>query len=283
VDAEPKSARLFRFGVFEADADTGELRRQGVRLRLHAQAFQTLLMLLETPGELVTREALQQRLWPEGTFVDFEHGVNSAVNRLREALGDSARNPRYIETLARRGYRFIAPVETPGRRPQPAAPQAAPAEATPEVAASTLLASPEELPRAPWKLVRTLFLLMQAMYLAFYVGALANLPEIHELLADFSGRANGLLGTLIATACILIPVRLFMISAALFTAPVLWAKYSRLFPAVLVMDLLWSLAPFLLLHHIAAGLALCATAALVYSPFAQRSLMLMMVRPPAAR
>src|SRR6266568_695542 len=108
---EPQPARRYRFGVFEADATTGELRRQGVRIKLNAQPFQVLFMLLERPGELLTREEISRALWSDGTFVDYEHGVNSAVNRIREALGDPASNPRFIETLARRGYRFVAPVE----------------------------------------------------------------------------------------------------------------------------------------------------------------------------
>ena len=81
---------------------------------LHAQPFQLLLMLLERPGEIITRDDICRDLWPEGTFVDYDHGVNSAVNRLREALGDKASNPRFVETLARRGYRFVAPVERIG-------------------------------------------------------------------------------------------------------------------------------------------------------------------------
>src|SRR3954463_2934581 len=111
---DPQPAPRYRFGAFEADAATGELRRQGLRIKLNAQPFQVLLMLLERPGELVTREEIAQRLWPEGTFVDSDHGVNSAVNRIREALGDTASNPRFVETLARRGYRFVAPVEQIG-------------------------------------------------------------------------------------------------------------------------------------------------------------------------
>src|SRR5258705_7601629 len=108
---ETKPARRYRFGVFEADSTTGELRRKGVRIKLHSQPFQVLVMLLERPGELLTREEISRELWPDGTFVDYEHGVNSAVNRLRDALGDKANSSRFIETLARRGYRFVAPVE----------------------------------------------------------------------------------------------------------------------------------------------------------------------------
>jgi Tol biopolymer transport system component/DNA-binding winged helix-turn-helix (wHTH) protein len=101
------------FGPFEADFQTQEIRKHGVRLRLPGQSFQILRMLLERPGELVARERLREALWPSDTFVDFEHGLNAAVNRLREALGDSADNPSFIETLHRRGYKFIAPVESP--------------------------------------------------------------------------------------------------------------------------------------------------------------------------
>src|SRR5688572_3373076 len=103
--------KVFRFGVFEPDPRTGELRKQGARLRLRGRPLQILQMLLESPGQVVTREELRQRLWPSGVFVDFDSGLNTAANRLRLAIGDSAESPRYIETLARTGYRFIAPVE----------------------------------------------------------------------------------------------------------------------------------------------------------------------------
>lgn len=103
--------RILRFGVFELDARTGELRKHGVKLRLQGQPLQVLQALVERPGEVVTREELQHRLWSSNVFVDFDNGLNTATNRLRIALGDSAENPRYIETLARAGYRFIAPIE----------------------------------------------------------------------------------------------------------------------------------------------------------------------------
>ncbi len=102
-----------RFGVFEADFRVGELRKSGVKVKLHAQPLAVLKVLLERPGEIVTREQLQQELWGNNTFVDFEHGLNKTINKLREALSDNADTPRYIETLPRRGYRFIAPLTTP--------------------------------------------------------------------------------------------------------------------------------------------------------------------------
>jgi TolB-like protein/DNA-binding winged helix-turn-helix (wHTH) protein/Flp pilus assembly protein TadD len=102
-----------RFGVFELDPESGELRRSGARIRLHDKSFQVLTALLERPGEIVTRQDLQHRLWPADTFVEFDNNLNNAVSRLREALGDMADNPRFVETVPRRGYRFIAPVEKP--------------------------------------------------------------------------------------------------------------------------------------------------------------------------
>jgi len=109
-------ARFFRFGVFELDSDTGELRKDGKsRPRIRDQALQILIMLLEKSDEVVSRDELRERLWPADTFVDFDHGLNTAINQVRTALGDSAANPKFIQTLPRRGYRFIGPVQIVGR------------------------------------------------------------------------------------------------------------------------------------------------------------------------
>ena len=105
--------RIVRFSIFEVNLHTGELRKQGQKLRLQEQPFQVLAALLERPGEIVTREELRSKLWPADTFVDFDHSLNAAIKRLRDALGESAETPVFIETLARRGYRFIGPVEMP--------------------------------------------------------------------------------------------------------------------------------------------------------------------------
>jgi TolB-like protein/DNA-binding winged helix-turn-helix (wHTH) protein len=114
------SAHVVRFGSFEMDFESGELRKSGHRVALPHQALQLLAMLVEQPGELVTRERLQARLWPNGTVVEFDHGINSSIRRLRAALNDSAEQPRYIETLAKRGYRFIFPCEAAAAIPRPA-------------------------------------------------------------------------------------------------------------------------------------------------------------------
>ena len=105
------SPRIIRFSSFELNLQTGELRQQGQKLKLQEQPFQVLAALLERPGEVVTREELRSKLWPVDTFVDFDHSLNAAIKRLRDALGESADAPIFIETLARRGYRFIAPVD----------------------------------------------------------------------------------------------------------------------------------------------------------------------------
>src|SRR5690348_2931931 len=112
-----------RFGPYEVDLHTCELWKYGTRIRLVGQPFEILAMLMSRPGQLVTRDELRERLWPSDTFVDFDHGLNAAVNKLREALSDSAEAPKYVETLPRRGYRFIAPVE-------PASTQAVPVVTT---------------------------------------------------------------------------------------------------------------------------------------------------------
>src|ERR1700726_2573162 len=105
--------RVVRFGTFEVDVPAGELRKNGLKLKLQEQPFQVLCMLLEHPGEVVTREELRSRLWPADTFVDFDHGVNAAIKRVRDALGDSPDKPRFVETLQRRGYRFIGAIDAP--------------------------------------------------------------------------------------------------------------------------------------------------------------------------
>jgi len=106
----PSPQRAFRFGSFEVNPSTGELHKQGVRIKLHAKPLQVLLALLERPKEVITRKELQERLWPEDTFVEFENGLNNTISRLREALGDTAENPRFIETIPRHGYRFLPEV-----------------------------------------------------------------------------------------------------------------------------------------------------------------------------
>ena len=153
---------LVRFGAFELDLRTGELRKGGVRINLPDQPFQVLKTLLDRPGELVTRDELRQRLWSAETFVDFERGLNAAVRRLRDALGDSADVPRFVETLPRRGYRFIAPVIR-----QPVADEPPP---SPPAAESNAVASPTPIATPAWRLTRALAVWIAA--LTFVAAAL---------------------------------------------------------------------------------------------------------------
>src|SRR6185503_1686820 len=119
------SPNIFRFGLFEADAANGTLMRNGVRVRIQDQPFRVLIFLLEQPGEIVTREQLRQRLWPEGTYVDFDGSLNVILKKLRAAVDDASDNPRFIETVPRRGYRFIAPVALSAARTESSAPVSA--------------------------------------------------------------------------------------------------------------------------------------------------------------
>jgi cholera toxin transcriptional activator len=280
---EPRPARRYRFGAFEADSATGELRRQGLRVKLHSQPFEVLFLLLERPGEVLTREEICRELWPDGTFVDYEHGLNSAVNRIREALGDKASNPRFIETVARRGYRFVAPVEriapqedvVVGYSTAESVDQggAGPTESKRNLL-DGVLAGPDDLPKSSHSLVQALFLLLQLMYLSFYVGALGNLAEINDLLSALP-YSRQVFTAVVVTAAILVPVRTFLVCAAVFHAPRFREKFLKLWRFLLPLDVLWSLSPFLLLNHINYGLALACMTLLVYSPFAQRSLILM--------
>ena len=282
---------LFRFGVFEADQLTGELRKQGRRMQLQGQPFDILVMLLERPGELISRTQIRDRLWPDGTFVDFDHSLNTAVNKIRDVLGDSASSPRFIETLARRGYRFVAPVQIvnglsvapqdpiPPDKSKPGVPQQdVPQDKSPQSKAAfpaTLLTASHEIPEASHRLVRVLFLLLQVMYLCFYLIALARLRAIEEIISGTSVDPLWVVAPLITTAVVGIPVRLYLISAVGFNAPGLREKFPRLFPVMFLLDELWALAPFLMLQQIGHGLALGLTAILLYVPFAQRSLILM--------
>lgn len=253
----PSATSTLRFSVFEADVVTGELRKNGRRVRLQEQPFQVLTILAQRPGELVTREELVKALWPDGTFVDYDHSLNTAVNRLREVLGDSASSPRFIETLPRRGYRFLAELKT-GHVSQADAPVA------------------DRLPTPHRGLVRWLFLLTQLMYLGFYVAGLVNLEEIHALFKKWMGAgADPLAGMLIVTALAGIPLRFFLLTAVGFDYRGFGRKYVRLYPVLVALDWIWALAPLLMAPRIGAGWALAVVAALLYLPFGQRTLVQM--------
>jgi len=266
------SSRTARFGVFELDLAAGELRKGGAKLRLQEQPFQVLALLLERAGDVVTREELRLKLWPADTFVDFDHSLNTAVNKLREALGDSASSPRYIETMARRGYRFIAPVQTDAHQ----------IGSDVEVSSAGNLTAahlhPElEVPIPRRWLTRGLFALVQVMYLIFYVVALFRLHAVLGIADSFlpGWGATVLLAAVMVTAGVGIPLRCYLLSAVGFDYQRLGEKFQRMFPFILALDQLWAVAPFLLMQKIGLGAAFAASAGLLYVPFSERTLIRM--------
>jgi cholera toxin transcriptional activator len=281
------NSSIVRFGVFELDLRAGELRKNGVKLRLQGQPVQVLALLLERAGQVVTREELRQKLWPSDTFVDFDHSLNTAINKVREALGDSAASPRYVETLARRGYRFIAPVQEAAQNDPGSltATSAMPASMQAASAAPTALHPELEVPIPHRGLTRGLFVLIQMMYLAFYLAALIRLHAIQSIADGFLPlwAATSLAGAVLVTAGVGIPLRFYLISAVSFDYQRLGEKFRQIFPFVLALDQLWAVAPFLLLEKIGLGAAFAVSAALLYLPFSERTLVRMAYvgrRPP---
>lgn len=280
-----REARLLRFGVFEVDLDAGELRKNGARVRLQEQPFQVLISLLQNSGQVVTRDQLREKIWPSDTFVDFDHSLNTAVNKIRESLGDSASSPRFVETLARRGYRFIAPVNRGTALEVPAAENRDVTNRAEASAIDEIRLHPElQVPMPRRGLVRGLFALIQMMYLIFYVSGLAHLHDADRIASSFMPGWPTLLilGAVLVTGAVGIPLRFYLLSAVGFDFRGLDKTFSRLFPFVLALDELWAVAPFLLLPRIGAGLAFAATAALLYVPFSQRTLVRMAYFLPAA-
>ena len=273
-----REARLLRFGVFEVDLDAGELRKNGARIRLQEQPFQVLAALLQNVGQVVTRDHLRETIWPADTFVDFDHSLNTAVNKIRESLGDSASSPRFVETLARRGYRFIAPVDSLTTASTPAHTQEQQNDpATSSSTDQTALHPELHVPVPRRGLVRSLFALIQVMYLIFYVSGLAHLHDADRVASSFlpGWRALFIVGAILVTGAVGIPLRFYLLSAVAFDFRKLGATFSRLFPFVLALDQLWAIAPFLLLPQIGVGLAFAATAALLYVPFSEKTLVRM--------
>lgn len=275
---EARSAgKTVRFGVFEVDLVSGELRKNGTLIRLQEQPFQILALLLERPGELVTRDDLRSKLWSADTFVDFDHSLNTAVNKLREALGDVASNPRFVQTVARRGYRFIAPVQESiksGATP-PENASAANTAAIAESPPTAQILHPElQVPIPRRGLTRSLFLLIQVMYLIFYLEGLFHWQGVYQIAASFlpGWASTVVIVAVLTTAGIGIPLRCYLISAVAFDHRRFGDKFGRIFPFLLAMDQLWAVAPFLLAGRIGFGAAFAATAALLYVPFSERTL-----------
>lgn len=284
MPAPQHNPRIARFGVFEVDLSAGELRKNGVKLRLQGQPFQVLVLLLDRAGDVVTREEMRAALWPSDTFVDFDHSLNTAINKVRETLGDSASSPRFLETLPRRGYRFIAPVQ---KQPENAGTEALPDIRSSEAAAASpqTQAAPEraafhpelEVPIPNRSITRGLFGLIQLMYLIFYLVALFRLHAIQTIADSFLPlwAATALAGAVMVTAGVGIPLRCYLVSAVGFDYQRLGEKFRQIFPFLLALDQLWAVAPFLLIEKIGLGAAFAVSAALLYLPFSERTLIRM--------
>ena len=177
------SSTVVRFGVFEADLHSGELRKNGVRVKIQDLPFKALKLLLSHPNEALSRDQFRHALWPEDVFVDFDHGISSAINRLRDALGDSAENPVFIETVDRRGYRWIAPTNVPARRPCRQAPYWS------SRSQSLPFRTPQAL-RVPDRRLWSLLLLLSAFLASGFFGQTTATAKAETAKVPDCGRAN---------------------------------------------------------------------------------------------
>ncbi len=259
--AELEKDRKIRFDSFEFDFVTGELLGNGELIRLQGQPARILGLLASRPGDLITRAEIQKELWPDGRFVEFEHAINTAVKKLREALGDDPNNPRFVDTLPKLGYRFIARLEKTAPAPPPS-----------EVHRQANTNDDEFSIPYP-RLSRFLFLAIQAGYLAIYCSALYYMPVLEDSLttAGFVPVSWTFPAVLILAMCG-IAVRLYLLTAVGWRHPKAGAKFPRLFPFMLLLDALWAASPLLVIGVLGPGVALAGVVGLAYLPFAQRTL-----------
>jgi DNA-binding winged helix-turn-helix (wHTH) protein len=290
---QPDQPHRLRFDSFELDLRTGELRKDGRLIKLQDQPIKLLTLLASRAGDLVTRAEIEKALWGDDEFVEFEHGINTAMRKIRDALGDQAEQPRYIETLPRKGYRFLAPVEAigttvshnppsnaanhvveerSGEGTQTSQPRTQNDSRSPAALSAAIAPEAEfSLPRAR---ARVLFLVIQAGYLAMYCAALYKMEAVEEALGGVLLVSASMAEPLaIVTAMCGIAVRLYLISSVGLDHPAAGPKFLRLFPILFLLDTLWAASPLLLARKIGYGLALGSVAALAYLPFSQRTLM----------
>ena len=250
-----------RFGMFELDLQTSELRKNGRTIPLQGQPVKLLILLATHPGELVTREDIEKALWPD-RIVEFEHLINDAVRRIRKALLDEADNPKFIQTLHGRGYRFIAPV-------QPADPSP---DAPPVIVPQKKEPRHEFVLPIPAWLSRALFVFIQIGYLILHSAVLHYVDALERALIALGITSIHLaLPAIIVVAMCSIALRIYLLSAIGWGHPAAGEKFRQLFPVVLVVDALWAASP-LLVDGLALGTVLVGIAGLAYVPFAERTL-----------
>jgi DNA-binding winged helix-turn-helix (wHTH) protein len=296
VSAPQSQPARVRFESYELDCNTGELFKDGSRLKLQDQPARLLILLVSRAGTLVTRDEIQESLWEDGQFVEFEHAINVAIKKIREALNDDPLKPRMLETLPRKGYRFIAPVEAlaspaksipveadkalpiPKIEPAPAPVQDATLPPPPQIPTTIrdAISDPDEetLEREfalPAKPARILFLTVQVMYLTIYSLALIHMYDVASVLG--TAGLGWLAAPLLIGAAGSIPVRLYLIFTVGLGHPAAGIKYRRMLPYLMPWDWIWAASPFLAVHTIGPELALVFSAVLVYPPISQLILM----------
>ena len=274
-----------RFDSFELDPGTGELSKNGRRLRLQDQPARLLVLLAGRAGKLVTRAEIQEALWGEAQFVDFDHAINTAIKKIRMALDDDSDHPRLIETLPRKGYRFIGMVERvsvdtrldPGPSAEPVASKRTEGSYGAINNMDPLL-SPAGLVEAgsallPAGVARALFVVIQVGYLALYCTTLYYIDRLGGVFSSLGVAVpDPILLLIIVTAMCGIAVRLYLVSSVGLAHPAAGLQFQRLFPILLCLDALWAVSPLLAGLRIGFGLALAAAAGLAYLPFSQRTL-----------
>ncbi len=291
-----KQPRHLRFDSFELDLETGELSKKGQRLRLQDQPARLLVLLAERAGKLVTRAEIQEALWGEDEFVEFDHAINTAVKKIRAVLDDDVEHPRLVETLPRKGYRFIGSVEPVSidvvadarhsAQPDISELEEGSPRAGSNSAASNGASNNTVRPPAPMDFVeaegallstgvaRVLFIVIQAGYLALYCSTLYYIGRLGEVFSTFGVRVpDPILSLIMVTAMCGIAVRLYLVSSVGLSHPGAGLQFRRLFPVLLFLDGLWAASPLLAALRIGFGLSLAAVAGLAYLPFSQRTLM----------
>ena len=265
----PKSGcRIFttvmRFGDFELDCATAELYKNGRRLKLQDQPARLLVLLASRAGTLVTRADIQETLWADGQFVEFEHAINVAVKKIREALDDDPLKPRFIETVPKKGYRFIGAIDVePAPPPQPVS-----VATEPVVRDEEILEREFALPAAR---ARILFIAVQAVYLTIYGLALLHMHDVAAVLGEAG--IPWLAVPVLVGAAASIPVRLYLVFTVGLGHPAAGMKYRRMLPYLMPWDWLWAPSPFLAIESVGAERALVMSILLAYPPISQLILM----------
>lgn len=261
-----------RFEAFELDLHTGELRKEGNRVQLQDQPTRLLTLLANRPGELITRDEIQSKLWKDGEFVEFEHAVNTAIHKIRVALEDKGEKPRIIETLPKKGYRFIAAVnilEAAPERPSP------PSEVAPSPPGARTESGGDSfvLPiSVTW--LRILFLLAQLPYVATYLAIFYYWDELDTALINtFSIPVTWSRPSLLILALVGFSVRIYLIGLVGWGHTDAGPRYRKLFPFLLVIDGFWAATPLLLHESFSPLVAWAGLILMGWLVFGQRTLM----------